>query len=182
MAVARSVTAAEPATIRLAGSQAFFQYCPRPDRLLDDAVAAVLRILYRREDDEATESTIPPIRCTILYLHVFEGVAYTCSSDLDPLHKELHLSLSYLAGVAERSKATPEHIALEIRGVVTHEMVHVFQHNGRGTVPGGVVEGVADWVRDRAGVGAPHWQKTRPGDGDRWDQGYEKTVRDCVAR
>lgn len=148
-------------------------------------MTAVLRALYETAADEdlaSIESIAPPIRCVILYLHTFEGVAYTCSSDLDPLHKEIHLSLSYLAGVAERSRSTPEQVALEIRGVVTHEMVHVFQHNGQGTAPGGVIEGIADWVRDRASLGAPHWQRSRPGNNDRWDQGYEKTVRICFSR
>ncbi|GAA5861100.1 hypothetical protein JCM3774_002190 [Rhodotorula dairenensis] len=162
------------------GSRAFFQHCPRPDRLLEDAVTAVLRALYPTEtlDEDRTPvgSSVPPIRCIGLYLHVFEGVAYTCSSDLDPLHKEIHLSVSYLAGVEERSRLKPELVALEIRGVVTHEMVHVFQHNGKGTVPGGVIEGIADWVRDRADLGAPHWHRSRPEQHDRWDQGYEKTA------
>ncbi|BGP54874.1 hypothetical protein JCM8202_003383 [Rhodotorula sphaerocarpa] len=159
------------------GSRTFFDHAARPDQLLQGAVDAVLDALYGdvARTGNPSPSPIPPIRCIFLKLHDFGGVAYTCSSDLDPLHKEMHLSLQYLAGVAERSHSKPEHVALEIRGVVTHEMVHVFQHNGAGTVPGGVVEGVADWVREKAGVGAPHWKRERPGDDDRWDQGYEKT-------
>lgn len=123
------------------------------------------------------------MRRVLLKLHDFEGVAYTCSSELDPLHKEIHLSVSYVAGVAHRARAAdaPDHIRLEVQGVVTHEMVHVFQYNGKGTVPGGVIEGIADWVRQRAGVGAPHWRRERPADDAPWDAGYEKTVRNSLS-
>lgn len=64
--------------------------------------------------------------------------------------------------------------AYEIRGVLVHELVHCFQHNGRGASPGGLVEGVADWVRLSANLGAPHWK--RGAVPDRWDQGYERTA------
>lgn len=64
--------------------------------------------------------------------------------------------------------------AYEIHGVLVHELVHCFQHNGRGTCPGGLIEGIADWVRLRANLGAPHWK--RDAVPDKWDQGYEKTA------
>lgn len=64
--------------------------------------------------------------------------------------------------------------AFEIEGVLVHELVHCFQHNGRGACPGGLVEGIADWVRLGAGLGAPHWR--RGAVPDRWDQGYERTA------
>jgi Peptidase of plants and bacteria len=43
---------------------------------------------------------------------------------------------------------------------------------GRGTAPGGLIEGIADYVRLRAGFAPPHW---KPGRGQRWDEGYEVT-------
>lgn len=61
-----------------------------------------------------------------------------------------------------------------MHGVLVHELVHCFQHNGRGTCPGGLIEGIADWVRLRADLGAPHWR--RDAVPDAWDQGYEKTA------
>lgn len=64
--------------------------------------------------------------------------------------------------------------AYEIRGVLVHELVHCFQHNGRGACPGGLVEGIADWVRLEARLGAPHWK--RGAVPERWDQGYERTA------
>ncbi|XP_024536701.1 uncharacterized protein LOC9645954 [Selaginella moellendorffii] len=60
-----------------------------------------------------------------------------------------------------------------ITGVIYHEMAHVWQYFGQGT-PSGVTEGVADYVRLKAGLAPSHWVK--PGGGDRWDQGYDVTA------
>lgn len=55
--------------------------------------------------------------------------------------------------------------------------MHCFQHNGRGRCPGGLVEGVADWVRLRARLAPPHWRRdARIQPEQRWDAGYEKTA------
>ena len=43
---------------------------------------------------------------------------------------------------------------------------------GHGTAPSGLIEGIADYVRLRAGFAPPHW---RPGRGKRWDEGYDVT-------
>ena len=67
----------------------------------------------------------------------------------------------------------------EIRGVVTHEAVHAFQHNGHGSCPGGLIEGIADYVRMKAGLGAEHWNPwpaTPKSRGEKWDEGYQKTA------
>lgn len=95
-----------------------------------------------------------------------DGVAYTTSTELDSDHKEIHFSLRYLSGLS------PALASAEILGVVRHEMVHCFQHNARGTCPGGLVEGIADWVRLRAGFSPPHWRRG----GKRWDDGYQNTA------
>lgn len=54
------------------------------------------------------------------------------------------------------------------------QVVHCFQHDARGTAPIGLIEGVADFVRLRAGLAPPHWKRGERG-GGRWDAGYEKT-------
>ena len=41
-----------------------------------------------------------------------------------------------------------------------------------GTAPGGLIEGIADYVRLRAGFTPPHWKR---GSGSRWDEGYYVT-------
>ncbi|KAJ6447140.1 pbsp domain-containing protein [Purpureocillium lavendulum] len=125
----------------------------------------LLRLLYGSPADPTT--TAPPTRSVTLILRDMPGVAYTTGSELDDDHKEVHFSLPYVARVpAPRAPA-------EVAGVVTHELVHCCQYNGFGTCPGGLIEGVADWVRLRCGLVPPHW--TRSADGD-WDGGYQKTA------
>ncbi|KKY29869.1 putative pbsp domain-containing protein [Diaporthe ampelina] len=125
--------------------------------------------------------TPPPTRSVTLILEDMPGVAYTKGSDLDGDHKEIHFSLGYIEGVRRAPAAGPTTGgrgdvagAYEIEGVLVHELVHCFQYNGRGGCPGGLVEGVADWVRLEARLGAPHWR--RGAVPDRWDQGYERTA------
>lgn len=64
----------------------------------------------------------------------------------------------------------------EIQGVLVHEMVHTIQHTGKESCPGGLIEGVADWVRLQADLAPPHW-KEDAGNWEikRWDSGYETT-------
>lgn len=128
--------------------------------------------------------TPPPTRSVTLILEDMPGVAYTKGTELDDDHKEIHLSMGYVKGIRRAPTAGPTTTtttsggdvagAYEIEGVLVHELVHCFQYNGRGECPGGLVEGVADWVRLEARLGAPHWRRgTVP---DRWDQGYERTA------
>lgn len=132
--------------------------------------------------------TPPPTRSVTLFLEDMDGVAYTKGMDLDDDHKEIHLSLGYVKGIRRAPTPGPTQPATnatssskgdvagayEIEGVLVHELVHCFQYNGRGRCPGGLVEGIADWVRLNARLGAPHWRRdTVP---DRWDQGYERTA------
>lgn len=94
------------------------------------------------------------------------GVAYTTGSDIDDDHKEIHFSLDYINSIkSERQKE-------EIQGVLVHEMVHCWQWNGIGTAPGGLIEGIADFVRLKAGLSPPHWKKENTG---KWDSGYQHT-------
>ncbi|KAL1854379.1 hypothetical protein Daus18300_011478 [Diaporthe australafricana] len=121
--------------------------------------------------------TPPPTRSVTLVLEDMPGVAFTKGTDLDGDHKEIHFSLDYIQGIRKAPADTGGGDvtgAYEIEGVLVHELVHCFQHNGHGACPGGLVEGVADWVRLEARLGAPHWRRdTVP---DRWDQGYERTA------
>lgn len=47
------------------------------------------------------------------------------------------------------------------------------QYNARGTCPGGLVEGIADWVRLNSNLAPPHWDRTKRA--DKWDAGYQNT-------
>ncbi|KAI7151904.1 hypothetical protein KC349_g9268 [Hortaea werneckii] len=108
----------------------------------------------------------PGTRSVTLILRQYDGLAYTTGSDLDPDHKEIHLNLSYIQRVgAERARH-------EVLGIICHELVHCFQWNAQGSCPGGLVEGMADYVRLNAGLAARHWKQEAEGE---WDKGYQHT-------
>ncbi|KAK5138593.1 hypothetical protein LTR08_000181 [Meristemomyces frigidus] len=122
-------------------------------------VQNVLNLLY------PDNSPRPGTRSVTFVLHEFDGLAYTTGTDLDDDHKEIHINLQYFA----KLKAEPRH---EILGVVCHELVHCFQYNAEGTCNGGLIEGIADYVRLNAGLAAKHWKQEAGGN---WDGGYQHT-------
>ncbi|XP_073120291.1 uncharacterized protein [Henckelia pumila] len=55
--------------------------------------------------------------------------------------------------------------------IMYHEMTHVFQWSGQQTAPGGLTEGMADYVMVKSHI----YEKStypKPGAGSRWDEGY----------
>lgn len=98
-------------------------------------------------------------------------MAHTTGTELDDDHKEIHFSLGYIANLKPHNGQ--DRAAHEIEGVVTHELVHCYQFNARGTCPGGLIEGIADWVRLNCDLGPPHWKQNGS---DPWDRGYEHTA------
>ncbi|KAI9879295.1 MAG: hypothetical protein M1830_008946 [Pleopsidium flavum] len=143
------------------GAQDFFSSV-NALQALQSAVTSVLTHLY----PSAPTTPTPGTRSVTLVLRSMDGVAYTTGKDIDDDHKEVHFSTSYIEKIpAERKKD-------EILGVITHEMVHCWQWNAQGTAPGGLIEGVADWVRLKAGLAPPHWKREAGGD---WDAGYQHT-------
>jgi hypothetical protein len=133
-------------------------------KALATSVQSVLSLLYHSPDSPTT--TVPSTRSVTLILRPMGGVAYTTGSELDSDHKEIHFSLDYIRGIAASRKKD------EIMGVLTHEMVHCYQYNAFGTCPGGLIEGIADWVRLNADLSPPHWKKEATGN---WDAGYQHT-------
>ena len=122
-------------------------------------VQNVLNLLY------TPDCTRPGTRSVTIVLRPMDGVAYTTGSDLDSDHKEMHINLNYIKNI----KTSPRD---EILGVICHELVHCFQWAALGTCPGGLIEGIADWVRLRAGLAAKHWKQEADGE---WDGGYQHT-------
>lgn len=120
----------------------------------------IMEILY------PTRKNAPDIHSITIYIRPMEGVAYTTGNMIDPLAKEIHFSADYILDKSFE----------ELSGVLIHELVHVWQRNGKGTAPGGFVEGLADYVRLTAGLGAAHWKKAKPGENQKWDAGYERTA------
>lgn len=133
---------------------------------LSDCVREVMRHLYISPETHNTHC--PPTRSVTLILRDMDGVAYTTGSDLDSDHKEIHFSLRYIAGINPPARRTAE-----ITGVITHELVHCYQWNALGSCPGGLIEGVADWVRLCCDLAPPHWRREP---GGRWDGGYQHTA------
>lgn len=131
---------------------------------LASAVKVVVKALYT---DKKIHTKVPDTRSITLILRSMDGVAYTCGSDLDSDHKEIHVNLGYVASIAPNRRKD------ELMGVLTHEIVHCYQYDGRGSCPGGLIEGIADWVRLKAGLAPPHWKKAGEG---KWDAGYDRTA------
>ena len=96
-----------------------------------------------------------------LFIEDIDGVAYAANN-------EIYVSARYIASYSGNVKR-------EITGVLFHEMTHIWQWNGNGqSPPGGLIEGIADFVRLKSGYVPSHW--VQPGKGDRWDQGYDVTA------
>ncbi|KAJ6751179.1 hypothetical protein OIU85_001676 [Salix viminalis] len=101
------------------------------------------------------------VRAVNLFIDVMDGVAYATNN-------EIHVSNNYIRNYSGD-------VRREITGVLYHEMVHIWQWNGNGQAPGGLIEGIADFVRLKANYAPSHW--VQAGQGDRWDQGYDVTAK-----
>ncbi|KAL8682439.1 MAG: hypothetical protein Q9186_001482 [Xanthomendoza sp. 1 TL-2023] len=134
-----------------------------------DLLAAVTIVLSTLYKPSQSNSHIPPTRSVTLILRAMGGVAYTTGRELDDDHKEIHFSLDYITKIPSEPRSRQRH---EIQGVLVHEMVHCWQWNGHGTAPGGLIEGMADFVRLRAGLSPPHWKQEKK---EHWDGGYQHT-------
>jgi len=145
------------------GSRAFLSSVV-PTTAIEFAVKRVLDLLYI--SPKCPTTTVPGTRSVTLILRSMGGVAYTTGTELDGDHKEIHFSIEYIDGIPKPRKAD------EILGVLTHEMVHCYQYNAQGTCPGGLIEGIADWVRLNSNLSPPHWKRETSG---RWDAGYQHT-------
>ncbi|KAJ5359135.1 uncharacterized protein N7496_011548 [Penicillium cataractarum] len=181
-------------------SASFSTYIPDVATTLDTALSNIVKYLYTSPETGSPVDVksapkckrphfvpfIPPTRSVTLFLRDFGGVAYTTGTELDDAHKEIHLSLPYITHCKNSAaKADPVH---ELAGVLTHELVHCYQHTsppdsakgGKDTPgpPGGLIEGIADFVRLKAGLSPPHW--TRPTSSSqrekKWDAGYQHTA------
>ncbi|RPA98641.1 BSP-domain-containing protein [Choiromyces venosus 120613-1] len=129
-------------------------------KVLHDAVIGVLETLYTHETAPTTQRSIT------LILQSMDGVANTTGSDLDNDHKKIYFSLDYIGQIPD------DRVQSEILGVIRHEMVHCWQYDACGTAPGGLIEGISDFVRMKAGFSPPHWKRR----GDNWDAGYATTA------
>lgn len=96
-----------------------------------------------------------------LFLENMTDIAYT-------VYDQIYVGSVYLQNYTGDLKR-------EFTGILFHEMTHVWQWFAQSGTPGGLIEGIADYVRLKAGYVPSHWVK--PGQGNRWDQGYDVTAR-----
>ncbi|CAN4112144.1 unnamed protein product [Withania somnifera] len=88
-------------------------------------------------------------------------IAYTVGN-------EIHLGTTYIQSYSGNIKT-------ELTGIIFHEATHVWQWSGNSSTPGGLIEGIADYVRLKAGYAVSNWAQN--GQGTRWDEGYSVTAR-----
>jgi hypothetical protein len=119
----------------------------------------VCAILYRN----ASEVTRRPNPLT-LRVYDFDGIAFADDTNGDGVNDRISMSSRYIEGLP------PSEVLAALRGVLSHEAAHIYQHGGGG-VPGGVIEGVADYVRYTAGYDS----LSRRFPGGNWDDGYTTT-------
>jgi len=117
----------------------------------------VCLVLYR------TAAEVPRRPRLKFVLEDDEGVAYTVCGDNNC--DEMHLNAGYLADYA----ASNDDLEDEIHGVIVHELAHVYQHMDG---PGGLIEGMADYVRHRAG----YVPLSRRQPGGNWDDPYNTSA------
>lgn len=152
----------------------FRQRFTDPQKLMRSHLETIESLLYpdarypQRRDSAAT-------RRVLLILDDLDGVAATRGGPSDDSFSIISLSSNYCKQVA-RDK-TPKQWVREISGVILHELVHTVQLDGQGKAPGGLIEGLADFCRLEAGLGAEHWKEEETA--DTWDAGYECVFPPC---
>lgn len=137
----------------------FLQCIPEPARFLMDQHLSIRRIL------DSSDGLANRYRGITLSFSEEEGLADT-QGDV------ITLSLPWITSWALRNDV--EGAAHEFKGVITHELVHVMQYDGRGTAAWWFIEGLADHVRSLLGLAPPHWAGR--GSGASWTEGYETTA------
>ncbi|CAI9290313.1 unnamed protein product [Lactuca saligna] len=98
----------------------------------------------------------------IVYIQQYKGAEAIAWGD------NINVSSVYLEGYQGDVK-------WEFTSLLHHEITHVFQWDGEGQAPVGLVEGVADYTKLKANYAQVGFAE--PGSGDRWDQGYDFTAR-----
>ncbi|KAF7811034.1 Plant basic secretory protein (BSP) family protein [Senna tora] len=112
-----------------------------------------------QQTTDADRKAVPTVT---LFVENRDGIAVTIGDGV-------HFAASYIENISGDIKR-------DFNGVLYHEMTHIWQYYGNGYDKNPeIVEGIADFVRLKAGYVPSHW--VQPGGGDKWNQGYDVTAR-----
>jgi len=144
------------------GALRFTRITQDPINFLMDCSSAVYSSLYT-----PFTSNLKKLKTITFYVESFGkegGVAHT-TQNKEAQTAEIHFNSDYIANYESD-------IQNEISGVTIHELVHCWQHDSNGSSPWWIIEGIADYIREREGWAPPHWKEMK---GGKWDQGYSVT-------
>ncbi|KAL8541505.1 hypothetical protein ACS0TY_002683 [Phlomoides rotata] len=108
------------------------------------------------------ESDRKPVETVKVYIQQYDGAEAITYGDT------VNVSALYLQGYQGNLK-------WEFTSLLHHELTHVFQWDGEGTAPIGLVEGMADYMILQSNYYPTGFAKR--GQGEKWDQGYDFTAR-----
>ena len=131
---------------------------PHPEDAIKHIQENVTLFLY----DTINGSQIKHVPYVKIVIHKFNGIAYTVSKGGG---KEIHINANHI-----RHKGS-----LEALGILAHELTHVWQNDGKKTLPSFLIEGIADLVRLELGYIPDHWSN-HVTSRTKWDEGYHTTA------
>jgi len=134
-----------------------------PQASVEDIGRRVCRILYRSPAEVRNATHL-----TLRIEHAVGQVAWKAGDGADIT---VMISTDHLTHVS----ADGRDVAREVRGILFHEMTHMYQHDDgdQGGVELGLIEGIADFVRFTAGY-VPDGAQPNPG--GNWNDGYHTTA------
>lgn len=134
-----------------------------PEATVQAIGRAVCKVLYRKPE-EVRDAT----HLTLIIEHAVGEVAWKAGDGGDIT---VMISTDHIQNVVNQGRD----VAKEIKGVLYHEMTHMYQHDdsdGNG-VDLGLIEGIADFVRFSAGY-VPDGAQPNPN--GNWNDGYRTTA------
>lgn len=128
-----------------------------------DTVKSINEFIWKlfRQNSDADRKQVPVVNVVIK--HLDDGaLAETGGGDT-----------IYVNDIGIKSFGNPR---FDFTAMMYHETTHIFQWSGQGTAPGGLTEGIADYVVMKSKYFVADGY-TKPGEGKRWDEGYGVTAR-----
>jgi hypothetical protein len=136
-----------------------------PEGFMQEIGRNVCALLYRKVE-EVRDAT----HLTLHISHAPGEVAWKAGNGADI---EVMISTDHLSNVAGEGRD----VAYEVKGILYHEMTHMYQHDDSdgqgGDLDIGLIEGIADYVRFSAGYPPDGAQ---PDPNGNWNDGYRTTA------